>query len=50
MKLPDIDLVELEKSIEQNRKDRRQFISDYVKWLKKTDNKTWSSQQKKIID
>jgi len=50
MKLPDIDLDELDKTIEQNRKERRKFISDYTKWLKKVDNKTWSSQQKKIID
>jgi len=37
MKLPEIDLEELDKEIERNRKERRKFISDYVKWLKKTD-------------
>jgi len=50
MKLPDVDLDELDKTIEQNRKDRRKFISEYTEWRKKTDNKKWSSQQKKIID
>lgn len=49
MKLPDIDLEELEKSIEQNRKERIEFIHKYTEWLKKTPNKKWSSQQKDII-
>jgi len=50
MKLPDIDLEEFEKMKEENRKERLKFIDQYVKWLKKTPNKVWSSQQKKIID
>jgi hypothetical protein len=50
MNLPDIDLEELKAQKEKNFKDRLKFIDDYTEWLKKTDNKTWSRQQKKIID
>ena len=50
MKLPDIDLEEFEKMKEENRKERLKFIDQYTEWLKKTPNKVWSSQQKKIID
>ena len=50
MKFPKIDLKELEKFKEGNFKERLKFIDQYTEWLKKTPNKVWSSQQKKIID
>jgi hypothetical protein len=34
----------------QNRTSNLMFIDLYVKWLKRTSNKEWSRQQKKIID
>lgn len=49
MKLPKIDLKELKKLKEDNFKDRLEFIDKYTAWLKKTKNKEWSSQQKKIV-
>ena len=49
MKLPKIDLEELEKQKERNRKARLKFIDMYTDWMKKSSNKKWSSQQKKII-
>jgi len=50
MKLPRIDLKELEKFKERNFKERLEFLEKYTEWIKKTPNKKWSSQQKKIID
>jgi len=50
MNLPDIDLEELDKQKKENFRRRLDFIDEYVKWLKKTPNKQWSQQQKKIID
>lgn len=50
MKTPRIDLKELEKLKEENFKERLKFIQDYVAWMKKTSNKTWSTQQKDLID
>jgi hypothetical protein len=50
MKLPKINLKELEKMKKENFEDRLKFIDKYTEWLKKTSNKEWSSQQKKIID
>ncbi|HLD02999.1 MAG TPA: hypothetical protein VJC07_04835 [Candidatus Nanoarchaeia archaeon] len=50
MKLPRIDLKELEKMKEKNFKERLEFIDLYVDWVKKTPNSQWSLQQKKIID
>ena len=50
MKTPNINLQELDKIKEENFKQRLEFIEKYVKWLKKTSNKKWSSQQKEIID
>lgn len=50
MKLPDINLEELKRAQEQNFKERLKFIDMYTNWLKKTPNKVWSAQQKKIID
>jgi len=50
MKIPDIDLEELEKQKKENFRRRLEFIDQYVEWLKKTPNKKWSRQQKKLID
>jgi len=49
MKLPEIDLKELEKIKEENFKERLQFIDKYAEWLKKNKNKQWSHQQKSLI-
>ena len=49
MKLPKIDLKELEKDQKRNFKERLKFIDFYTEWLKKTPNKEWSSEQKKIL-
>ncbi|MBN2422290.1 hypothetical protein JXB41_03620 [Candidatus Woesearchaeota archaeon] len=50
MRLPNIDLKELQEIKEKNFQDRLKFIDMYVEWLKKNPDKKWSSQQKKIID
>ncbi|HUT00724.1 MAG TPA: hypothetical protein VMY59_10440 [Candidatus Thermoplasmatota archaeon] len=50
MRTPRINLKELEKIKEENFKERLEFIDKYVEWMKKTSNKTWSSQQKDLID
>ena len=50
MKLPKIDLKELERFKDKNFKDRLDFIDKYVSWLKKKTNKEWSSAQKKLVD
>lgn len=49
MKLPNINLKELEKQKKKNFKERLEFIDKYTEWLKKKNNKEWSNQQKKII-
>ncbi len=46
MKLPNIDLDELKRIKEENRRERMEFIDKYIEWLKKTPNKEWSSQRK----
>lgn len=50
MKLPEINLKELERLKEQNFKERLEFQDWYVDWLKKTGNARWSSAQNKIIN
>ncbi|MDD5178158.1 MAG: hypothetical protein PHT54_02660 [Candidatus Nanoarchaeia archaeon] len=50
MKLPKIDLEELNKQKEKNFEERLKFIDRYAEWVKKTPNKVWSSQQKELID
>lgn len=50
MKTPEINLKELEKMKKDNFRQRLEFIDKYVRWLKKTPNKKWSKQQKKIND
>ena len=49
MKFPKIDLKELKRLKKENFEERLKFIDDYAKWLKKTSNKEWSSQQKELI-
>ncbi len=50
MKAPEINLEELRKLKERNFRERLEFIEKYAEWIKKTSNKEWSSQQKKIVD
>ncbi len=50
MKLPNIDLEELERQKQENFKDRLEFIKKYAKWVKKTKNSEWSEQQKNIVN
>jgi len=50
MRTPKIDLKELKKIKENNFKERLEFIDKYTKWLKKTSNKKWSSEQKDLMD
>lgn len=50
MKLPEINLKELERIKEQNFKERLEFQDWYVNWLKKTGNVKWSSAQKSIVN
>jgi hypothetical protein len=50
MRTPRINLKELEKMKQENFKERLEFIDKYVEWMKRTSNKTWSSQQKELID
>ncbi|HII53777.1 TPA: hypothetical protein HA316_03000 [Candidatus Micrarchaeota archaeon] len=47
--LPKIDLKELAKEVRQNRKQRLEFVRQYVEWLKKTPNKVWVKGQKKVL-
>lgn len=50
MKLPKVDLKELEKEMKENLRQRREFVRLYAKWLKKTPNKIWSKQQNVLLD
>ena len=50
MKLPKIDLKELERAKEENFQERLEFIDRHVDWMKKTNNITWSSAQKSIVN
>ena len=45
-----INIYELEKEKEKNFEERLKFIDSYVEWMKKTPNKEWSIQQKKVVD
>lgn len=49
-KLPRINLKELEKMKEENFRERLEFLDKYADWVKKTDNATWSSAQKAVVD
>ena len=48
--LPEIDLKELKKWKKKNARERMEWVKRYAEWLKKTPNKEWSHQQKKLID
>ena len=50
MKLPKVDLEELQKQKDQNLKERLAFIEKYAEWVKSKKNKEWSEQQKMMID
>lgn len=50
LKLTDKDREEMKKRKEKNFQERLKFIDQYVEWLKKTPNKVWAKQQKKLID
>lgn len=49
-KLPEINLKELERMKEENFRERLEFLDKYVDWIKKTDNATWSSAQKALVN
>ncbi len=50
MNLPDIDIEELKREKEQNRKERLEFVKLYAEWVKRTSNRKWSKDQGKLID
>ena len=50
MKTPKIDLDELKRMKEQNFKEKLTFIDQYADHVKKTSNKTWSSEQENLIE
>lgn len=47
---PKINLKELEEQKKKNFRERLEFIAKYGEWLKKTPNRVWSKQQKKLFD
>ena len=50
MKIPKkIDLKELKEIKIKNAEARIKFIDEYAVWVKKTQNKVWSKQQKNLI-
>jgi len=49
MKLPVIDLKELEKERKRNFKERLEMIDLYAEWIKKNTNKKWSKEQAKML-
>ncbi len=50
MKLPKVDLKQLEKEMGENLRQRREFARKYAEWLKKTPNKVWSAQQNSLLN
>ncbi len=48
--IPVIDLKILEKEKEKNFQQRLKFIDAYVEYVKKTPNKKWSAEQKRLIN
>ena len=44
-----VDLEELAKDKKRNFEERLKFIDAYVEWLKKTPNRIWSRQQKRML-
>lgn len=49
-KLPKIDLKELEKEMELNKKQRLEFVRQYAQWIKKTPDRKWSRQQNILLN
>jgi hypothetical protein len=49
MRLPHIDLKELEDLKKKNFEERLKFIDQYAEWVKKQQNKKWSAGQKEVI-
>ena len=49
MKLPEI-ASELEKTKEQNFRERLEFLDWYAEWVKNSGNAEWSSAQKSIVN
>lgn len=49
LKLPKIDIKELERAKEQNFRERLEFLDKYAEWVKKTENSKWSSEQKTLM-
>lgn len=50
MRLPEINLKELEKIKKENFRERLEFQDRYVKWMKMANNVEWSAAQKAIIN
>jgi len=50
MKLPEINLQELEEIKKENFRARLEFQDRYVSWMKMTNNVKWSSAQKAVIN
>ncbi|HEX9677371.1 hypothetical protein [Nitrososphaera sp.] len=50
MKLPEINLKELERIKEENFRERLEFQDRYVIWMEKTNNVKWSSAQRAIVN
>jgi len=50
MRLPEINLQELEKIKKENFRERLEFQDRYVKWMKMANNVDWSAAQKSIIN
>ena len=44
------DLKELQELKRKNSEERMKFIEQYAEWVKKTPNKVWSKQQKKLME
>jgi hypothetical protein len=50
MKLPEINLRELERIKKENFRERLEFQDRYVNWMKMENNVRWSSAQKVMIN
>lgn len=49
MKLPKIDLKEIEEERKRNFKERLKMIDLYADWVKKNSNIKWSKEQAKML-
>jgi len=49
MTFPHVPKEELQHTLSRNREDRLMFVRSYAAWVKKTPNKIWSAQQKKLF-